>query len=98
MRKFITVAFLAVAAQMILSSSIALAVKDGSDVPACAGVTDVCMKAGYEPGEHKKDGKGLWMDCVVPVAHGKTVAGVTGITQAAAHACGQAERAAHPKK
>ena len=93
-------------------SAVAFAGKhDGSDVPACKGVTDVCMAAnvsatdsktgkamhGYQPGEHARDGEGLWVDCVAALAHGKTVAGVTGVTQAAAQACLQAERAAHPK-
>jgi len=97
----------------ILSASFAMAaVSDGSDVPACKGVTDVCMAAnvsatdsksgkamhGYQPGEHNRDGEGLWADCVGPLAKGKTVAGVTGVTQAAAKACQQANRVAHPPK
>jgi hypothetical protein len=96
----------------ILSGAVAFANHDGSDIPACAGVTDVCMKAnvsakdsktgkemhGYQPGEHKRDGEGLWVDCVAKLAQGKTVEGVTGVTQAAAKACLQAEKSAHGKK
>lgn len=95
---------------LLVVSGSAFAAHDGSDLPACKGVTDVCMAAnvsatdsksgkamhGYQPGEHARDGEGLWVDCVGALAHGKTVAGVTGVTQAAAKACAQAERAAHP--
>ena len=84
---------------------------DGSDIPACAGVTDVCMRAdvtavdtktgqtvrGYQPGEHKKNGKGLWYDCVRNLAKGLPVPGVTGVTQVAAKACKKAQKLAHPK-
>jgi len=98
---------------LTLLTSVAFAsIGDGSDIPACKGVTDVCMAAnvtstdsktgktltGYQAGEHKRDGKGLWVDCVGPLSKGKTVAGVSGVTQAAAKACAQAERATHPKK
>ncbi len=90
----------------------AFAKNDGSDIPACKGVTDVCMAAqvsatdsktgkvmsGYQPGEHRRDGEGLWADCVAKLAQGKTVPGVTGVSQDSAKACQQAERAAHPKK
>jgi hypothetical protein len=85
--------------------------KDGSDVPACKGVTDVCMAAnvtatdsktgkpvtGYQPGEHRKDGKGLWADCVSKLAKGEPVEGVTGVSKESAKACQQAEKSAHPK-
>ena len=85
---------------------------DGSDIPACQGVTDKCMSAqvtavdkrtgktvtGYIAGEHKFDGHGLWADCVSPLAKGKTVEGVTGVTADAAKACLEGEKATHPKK
>ena len=86
-------------------------VGDGSNIPQCKGVTDVCMAAavtstdsktgktvqGYQPGEHKADGKGLWADCVHPLAKGSTVPGVTGVTKQAAHACAQAYHASQGK-
>jgi hypothetical protein len=98
--------------QIFIFGSLALAKNDGSDIPACKGVTDVCMAAnvtatdskngktmnGYQPGEHKRDGEGLWADCVAKLAHGKTVAGVSGVTQASAKACLDAEKATHPRK
>ena len=85
---------------------------DGSDIPACKGVTDVCLAAnvtatdsktgqiehGYVAGEHLRDGKGLWADCVGQLAKGKTVEGVTGVSQESAKACLTAEKAAHPPK
>jgi len=96
----------------LISTTSAFEKNDGSDVPACKGVTDVCMAAnvsaidsktntamhGYQPGEHKRDGEGLWADCVAKLAHGQTVAGVTGVSKDAAQACLTAEKAAHPKK
>lgn len=99
-----------IALATVFCGSMALAKMDGSDIPACKGVTDVCMSAnvsatdsktgqtmhGYQPGEHKRDGEGLWADCVAPLAKGKTVAGVTGVTKDAARACLDAQRAAHP--
>jgi hypothetical protein len=85
---------------------------DGSDLPACKGVTDVCMKAnvtfhdakrnkdvtGYQYGEHQGDGHGLWIDCVDKIAKGGTADGVTGVSKQAAQACLDAEKAAHPHK
>ena len=93
----------------LLAGSSAFAKHDGSDIPACKGVTDVCMAAdvnatdsktgksvhGYEPGEHMRDGKGLWVDCVAKLAKGETVAGVTGVSKESATACLAAEKAAH---
>lgn len=60
-----------------------------ADLPQCQTITSSCKAAGYLPGQHKKDGKGLWMDCVGAIAHGKTVAGVAA-TQDQAKACMQA--------
>jgi len=105
--------FLFLMSQIFILSPLALAANDGSDIPACKGVTDVCMTAnvsakdsksgkvmnGYQPGEHRRDGEGLWVDCVGKRAHGIEVAGLsTPISQAAAQACVQAEKAAHPRK
>ena len=85
---------------------------DGSDIPACAGVTDKCLAAqvtsvdsktgktmtGYIAGEPKRDGHGLWADCVEKLAKGQPVDGVTGVTADAAKACLAGERAAHSTK
>jgi hypothetical protein len=85
-------------------------VDDGSDIPACHGVADVCMAAsvsavnskngktiqGYQPGEHNRDGKGLWIDCVGKLAKAQPVEGVSGVSAEAAKACLQGKRALHP--
>jgi hypothetical protein len=98
-------------APLLLSGFLAHAKNDGTDLPACKGVTDVCMAAnvsgtdskngktehGYQPGEHSRDGKGLWVDCVAKLAHGKDVPGVTGVSKESAQACIGAEKAAHGK-
>jgi hypothetical protein len=95
-------------APVLVFSGMAFAQMDGSNLPACKGVTDVCMAAnvsgtdskngkamhGYQPGEHKRDGEGLWADCVAKLAHGKEVPGVTGVTQQQARACLDASKAA----
>jgi hypothetical protein len=96
-----------------LIGSFAMAeVHDGSDIPACHGVTDVCMHAavtfqdskthqpvtGYAPGEHEEDAHGLWAYCVHRLAKGEPVEGVSGVSKDAAKACQKAEHAAHPPK
>jgi hypothetical protein len=82
---------LSVIALVICLGSIAHAEK-AKDLPQCATLTKACEAAGFEPGAHKKNGKGLWVDCVGAIAHGKTVAGVTA-TQADAKACADAAKA-----
>ncbi len=59
------------------------------DAPICQSVTKACEAAGFKAGDHKKTGKGLWVDCVKPLAHGEAVAGVSGISKESALACGQ---------
>jgi hypothetical protein len=102
-------------AALILTSSVsafAIGKEDGSDVPACKGVTDICMAApvtatdsktgkvmnGYISGEHKRDGHGLWADCVEKLAKSQPVQGVTGVSAESAKACLVAQRAAHPER
>ena len=97
---------------LVISTMAYAAKNDGSDVPACKGVTDVCMAAnvsatdsksgkamhGYQPGEHSRDGEGLWVDCVQKLAKSLPVPGVTGVSAQAAQACLTADKAAHPRK
>ena len=64
------------------------------ELPQCASIAKACEAAGFHPGDHKKNGKGLWVDCVGAIAHGKTVAGVTA-TQDEAKACSEAAKAEH---
>jgi GH24 family phage-related lysozyme (muramidase) len=77
----------------LVTSSIAHA-EHAKDLPQCANLVKACESAGYEPGDHKKNGKGLWVDCVGAIVHGKTVAGVTA-TKDEAKACADAAKAEH---
>lgn len=79
-----------------LISAFTLAAKP-MDLPACQAIAKQCAAAGFEPGDHKKNGKGLWVDCVGAIAHGKTVTGVTA-TQAEAKTCADASKAARAAK
>lgn len=65
--------------------------------PACAAIVTACKGAGYEPGEHKKNHKGLWVDCVGKIAKGKTVEGVSN-TKEEARACMKAKHHARKHK
>lgn len=67
------------------------------DSPACSAAVKACEAAGYEPGDHKKNGKGLWVDCIHAIAKGKTVAGVS-VSQADAKACMEAAKAHRKQK
>lgn len=40
--------------------------------PECAAILSKCSSAGFTRGGHKDKKKGLWMDCIFPVAKGKT--------------------------
>ena len=82
---------LTVIALALVLGSIAHAEK-ATDLPQCASISKACEAAGFEPGAHKKNGKGLWADCVGAIAHGKTVAGVSA-TQSDAKACADAANA-----
>lgn len=46
-------------------------------VSACKKIEAACKSAGFVKGAHKKDGKGLYEDCLKPVIAGKMVEGVT---------------------
>lgn len=41
----------------------------------CAPLIKACTEKGYKAGSHD-GGKGLWLDCVQPLAEGKTVADI----------------------
>lgn len=42
----------------------------------CMKLKEACQAAGFEKGKHKEK-KGLMKDCLKPLMHGETVAGVT---------------------
>lgn len=83
---------LVVSSFSILFAQVALAVDPVTTTPACAKIVQDCEAQKYDPGMHRKDGMGLWVDCIGAIAHGKTVAGVSD-TQAEAKTCLQAKRA-----
>jgi hypothetical protein len=86
---------------MALTGSVCLA-----DAPApattakpmgpCKQIMQACTQAGYEKGMHKKDGKGLYKDCLDPILAGTPVAGVT-VDPAVVTSC-QQNRAKHQQK
>lgn len=43
----------------------------------CKKIKEACETAGFKKGDHKKDNKGLYIDCMKPLMAGQTVAGVT---------------------
>lgn len=76
---------------IVLSSVISFAAD--KNLPAeCTTIASQCEAAGFMPGAHKKNGKGLWVDCVHVVAKGQTVTGVTA-TKDDAIACQKAKHA-----
>lgn len=76
--------------------------------PECAKIVPQCKAAGFEPGQHRKTGKGLWVDCVGAIARGRTIAGVNatkdearscrGVARASRRSAGAAGAAAPAKK
>jgi len=82
----------------------ALSLADTSTPPATAGkkmgpckqIIAACESAGFEKGMHKKDGKGLYKDCLDPILAGQSVAGVS-VDPSLVPAC-QAAKAKHQAK
>jgi hypothetical protein len=64
---------------------------DGHKIPQCEKIAAACEAAGFQPGDHKKNGKGLWVDCIGKIAKGETVAGVSS-TKDEALACEAAKK------
>jgi hypothetical protein len=95
MKAYLLAAALMVGLSTSLAASLARADK-ATDIPACSSIAKSCEAAGFEPGDHKKNGKGLWVDCIHAIAKGKTVAGVTG-TEAEAKSCLDAAKAMKKK-
>ncbi len=59
----------------------------------CTAIAAACEAAHYMPGEHKKNGKGMWADCIHAIAKGKTVEGVSGFSADDAKKCAKAKHA-----
>jgi hypothetical protein len=62
-------------------------------IPACEKIVKACESSGFKAGDHKKNHKGLWVDCVGAIAKGQSVEGVTA-TADEAKACKEAAKAA----
>jgi len=90
-----------VAASFVLSSGLFAEVNAQTgkpkDLPECTSIVGQCEKAGFEPGDHKKTGKGLWVDCIHQVAEGKAITGVSA-TQAEAKTCSDAAKVVRQAK
>ena len=67
------------------------------DDPACANIAKQCEAQGFMPGAHKRNGKGLWADCVGKIAKGETIAGVNA-TVDEAKACAAAAKSHKAEK
>jgi hypothetical protein len=82
-----------------LGAQFTFAADPAASLPECSKIVSACESQGYMPGEHKKGGKGLWIDCIDAIAKGKTVPGVSGFTADDAKACEKAAKASRqPKK
>jgi hypothetical protein len=64
------------AVALLLTFSAFAKEKEAKKTP-CKNIEEACKSAGYTKGGHKKDSKGLFEDCMKPIAAGQTVAGVT---------------------
>jgi hypothetical protein len=62
---------------VIISSLLSFSAFSAEKTHPCENIKKSCEAAGFIKGEHKKTGKGLYIDCMQPVLEGKTVAGVT---------------------
>ena len=50
--------------------------KERGDGP-CRKIKKACKDAGFIKGDHKKTGKGLFVDCMKPLMNGENVSGVS---------------------
>ena len=85
---------------MLFTAFAAASFANPQNISQCANIAKQCEAAGFQPGEHKKNGKGLWVDCIQVIAKGGTVSGVTA-TKEEAQSCldaAKAKRAEHKGK
>jgi hypothetical protein len=70
-----------------------------SQPKACVKVVRACQKGGFVPGKaNKHPGQGLLANCVRPLAKGRKIKGVSGVSKSAAQACLKARRAVRARK
>lgn len=60
---------------VLASSLVAFSVHAGESGP-CKQIKSACEAGGYEKGSHKKNGKGLFKDCMQKIMAGEAVEGV----------------------
>ncbi len=64
----------------------------------CEKVIKACEAAHFQPGYHKKNGMGLWIDCVGKLSKGESVNGVSGISKEEAEKCKKSKKAERAEK
>jgi hypothetical protein len=87
---------IALAGSMSIADMTTAPAPGGRKMGPCKQIIAACESAGFEKGMHKKDGKGLFKDCLDPILAGQTVAGVT-VDPSLVPAC-QAAKAKHQQK
>lgn len=84
-----------IAASLSLTSGVAFAHgnEEHHEGP-CKKIAEACETAGFKKGEHEKNHKGLWLDCIRPLMDGKKVAGVN-VTDGEIKACHEMKEKMH---
>ena len=88
---------LSILSVLVLASSL-VAFSAGADTTTpkskpCQEIKTACEAGGFVKGAHKKDGKGLYKDCIQKIMAGESVAGVS-LTADQVSAC-KARKAKH---
>lgn len=66
--------------------------------PECGAVVKACEAGGFSVGSHKKNHKGLWVDCIAKLAKGKPVEGVSGVSSDEAKKCVEVKKQKRAEK
>jgi hypothetical protein len=62
---------------MILAMSFTVMAEELPKDHPCREIKTACEAAGFHKGDHKKNGKGLWLDCMDKLKVGEAVPGVS---------------------
>ncbi len=62
---------------LILTSSLLSISAFAREVGPCRKIKQACESAGFKKGDHKSNGKGLYVDCMKKIMSGETVPGVS---------------------
>ncbi len=68
---------LSILSAFILASSLVAFSASAGETGPCKQIKAACEAGGFVKGGHKKDGKGLYVDCMKKIMAGETVPGVT---------------------